>query len=372
MSPQRSPPVLVLGAGIIGLTTAIRLYEAGHAVTIVAQETPETILSRDNSALLGTSPGSYVSSGAGGLWMPHILEGDDVRDWSTTAFNVFEKELSQNVGVWDRDAYLVRKTATNRDMPWFGELTGMKVVTPEEDGRVPPEYGCALKFRTLIVDMTVYLRHLQDRLKGLGIEIELTGEIDGDKENGKWDEERVLEFARERWGTEVVVVNCFGIWAGMVSGEEMTPVRGVIVRVKARQGWDYMITEDVQDAHICTGGLLAYGIPRGDKEFLMGGTALKGDWREKATATEVEGVKERSSALMRPSEKVEEVSVWAGLRPLRMDGKARVEVQQDGIGKKLAMIANYGHGGSGVTVCWGCAESVVKLVAEFTATELLN
>jgi len=42
-----------------------------------------------------------------------------------------------------------------------------------------------------------------------------------------------------------------------------------------------------------------------------------------------------------------------GIRPCRTEIRLEVE------GK---IIHNYGHGGSGWTVCWGCAEDTVKLV----------
>ncbi|NSL43834.1 amino acid oxidase, partial [Streptomyces sp. 8P21H-1] len=48
-----------------------------------------------------------------------------------------------------------------------------------------------------------------------------------------------------------------------------------------------------------------------------------------------------------------------GLRPVR--GAVRLErVAPDGGGGML--VHNYGHGGAGVTVAWGCAEVVLELV----------
>jgi D-amino-acid oxidase len=48
----------------------------------------------------------------------------------------------------------------------------------------------------------------------------------------------------------------------------------------------------------------------------------------------------------------------AGLRPYRAPG-IRLQVEQVG---DLPVIHNYGHGGSGYTLAWGCAESVVGLL----------
>lgn len=49
---------------------------------------------------------------------------------------------------------------------------------------------------------------------------------------------------------------------------------------------------------------------------------------------------------------------WVGLRPGRSSIRLETELQANGRG----IVHNYGHGGSGVTLCWGCATSVVGQV----------
>ena len=54
---------------------------------------------------------------------------------------------------------------------------------------------------------------------------------------------------------------------------------------------------------------------------------------------------------------------WVGLRPLRTKG-VRLEMDPqlvDGGRRWINVIHNYGHGGSGVTLSWGCAKEVVDL-----------
>lgn len=55
-----------------------------------------------------------------------------------------------------------------------------------------------------------------------------------------------------------------------------------------------------------------------------------------------------------------------GLRPFRR-GSARMEVER--LGSKL-LAHNYGHGGSGITVCWGAAEHVVGQLGLERSTEI--
>lgn len=55
------------------------------------------------------------------------------------------------------------------------------------------------------------------------------------------------------------------------------------------------------------------------------------------------------------------IKEWVGLRP----GREMVRLETETIKgtkdhKKTAIIHNYGHGGCGVTLCWGCADEVLE------------
>jgi D-amino-acid oxidase len=54
---------------------------------------------------------------------------------------------------------------------------------------------------------------------------------------------------------------------------------------------------------------------------------------------------------------VEVIEAKVGLRPAR--NEVRLETEQ--IGDKT-IIHNYGHGGAGFTLSWGCANEVVELI----------
>ena len=57
--PVPGPDVLVVGAGVSGLTTAVCLAEAGHGVEIRADRLPP----------------DTTSAVAGALWGPHLVDG---------------------------------------------------------------------------------------------------------------------------------------------------------------------------------------------------------------------------------------------------------------------------------------------------------
>lgn len=48
---------------------------------------------------------------------------------------------------------------------------------------------------------------------------------------------------------------------------------------------------------------------------------------------------------------------WVGLRP----GRVQLRLEAERRGNKV-LIHNYGHGGSGVTLAWGCADDVLDLL----------
>jgi D-amino-acid oxidase len=52
------------------------------------------------------------------------------------------------------------------------------------------------------------------------------------------------------------------------------------------------------------------------------------------------------------------VGVAVGLRPVR----SAVRLEAETIAPNCLLLHNYGHGGAGVTLSWGCAAEVVRLI----------
>ena len=55
---------------------------------------------------------------------------------------------------------------------------------------------------------------------------------------------------------------------------------------------------------------------------------------------------------------------WVGLRPGRTSLRLEREDMQLGEagGHETVVVHNYGHGGSGLTLAWGCAGDVVRII----------
>lgn len=58
---------------------------------------------------------------------------------------------------------------------------------------------------------------------------------------------------------------------------------------------------------------------------------------------------------------------FTGLRPGRTNIRIEKEIIFDKNQKKSIMIIhNYGHGGSGATLCWGCAKEVIYILNNYS------
>jgi D-amino-acid oxidase len=309
---------LVIGAGVSGLTSAICLAEAGFRVEIWAAEPPK----------------ETTSIAAGAMWGPYLVEPiDRVRIWSTRTLEVFRLLATDpRTGVHLTPGLEASRAAV--DPPeWGNQLDGFRIC---ESSELPPGFAIGWRFTAPLIDMPRYLDYLQRRLAEAGCTIHM----------------RRLSSLDEIAGQAPVVVNCAGMGAGdLVPDPELTPIRGQLVVVE-NPGLTEFFSEDTG----ASPDLLHFS-PYGDTAVL-GGVAQAGQWsRDPDLAT--------SAAILARCAEVEPrlrgarvLEHRVGLRPTRPD--VRVETQHlDG----SRLIHNYGHGGAGVTLSWGCADEVTALAS---------
>ncbi|WP_205470974.1 FAD-dependent oxidoreductase [Nocardioides sp. SYSU D00038] len=297
--------VTVVGAGVVGLTSAVRLLEAGHRVDVLARDLP----------------GETTSAVAAALWYPYLaLPQDRVTAWSRTSYAAFARLADEQpaAGVRMRPGSELRRTAGDR--PWWADAVPDLVDEPALTG----PYERAWTFTAPVVEMPVYLGWLVERVLALG------GTVTR------------LNLSALPSGADVVV-NCSGIGARHLAGDlGVVPVRGQVVRV-AQTG----IERWALDAEGPT-----YVVPR-SHDVVVGGTEVEGEW-SRTPSPEIAGdVLRRAIRLVPELAGAEVLSHKVGLRPRRAE--VRVERVDD-------VVHSYGHGGAGVTLSWGCAEEVVALV----------
>jgi len=302
-TPGSEQRVIVVGAGVVGLTCAVRLLEAGHRVDVVARDLPlET-----------------TSAIAAALWYPFRARAQErVTAWCTTSYAVLEA-LAADEGTGVRMLTGTEVLREHEPEPWWRDA----VPSLDRETSLPPGYADGWTFVSPVIDMPVHLRWLVARIDELG------GTLT-----------RMNLSALPDDGT--LVVNATGLGARHFGADpSVHPVRGQVVVVE-QIGLDRWTLD--------TGGL-TYVVPR-SAEIVVGGTDVEGEWSRTPDPAAAEQVLHRATALVPELEGARVLRHKVGLRP------GRPEVRLERVGD---VIHCYGHGGAGVTLAWGCADDVVGL-----------
>lgn len=294
--------VIVVGGGVAGLTTAVLLAERGLGVRVLTRGDD----SRSASAV------------SGGLCWPYRIEPRErAVQWALRSF---------------------------RNFAWLAEtpsLTGVRLVRGSlaEAGGEPPEWLSLVDSppRTPLVDMRTYLPYLRGRLTAAG---------------GRCEQHELASLA-EASALAPTVVNCSGLGARELAGDSgMRPVRGQIVVVD---------NPGIEEWHLAAPGPdaaeTAYVLPQ-PYGLLLGGTAEEDAEDLTPDPAVTEGIVGRCARIHPELARARVLEERVGLRPYRSSVRLETERLPGG----ALCVHNYGHGGAGVTVSWGCALEAVRLL----------
>jgi D-amino-acid oxidase len=305
---------MVIGAGVSGLTTAVRLAEAGIRVRIRAQRRPE----------------ESTSAAAGAIWDPLYANHPLVLRWSSTSYEVFcelvaagRPELRLVPGV-EASRRVIPAPDWAHELPGFGECA---------DGDLPDGFASGWRYTAPIIDMPPYLDYLERRLVAAGGALEL-GHV------RSLDEDLAP-----------VLVNCSGIGAReLVPDPDVEPIRGQLVAVR-NPGVREFFAEHTDELEEMT-----YLLPQGDV-LLLGGSADKGQWDPVPDPVVAAGIVARCAGIVPAIATAEVLGHRTGIRPQRPE----IRLERVEIGGR-PVVHNYGHSGAGVSLSWGCADSVLDIV----------
>ncbi|MDX6420688.1 MAG: D-amino-acid oxidase, partial [Trebonia sp.] len=253
------------------------------------------------------------------------------RAWARTGLDVFSALAGEPAaGVHQLSGRAV--SASPAAPPaWTDLLPDVRVLGP---GDLPAGFVAGWRYTAPAVNMPVYLEYLLRRYERRG---------------GSVAAETVTSLASV---AAPVVVNCTGIGARtLVPDESLIPVRGQIVVVE-----NPGITEFYLD-HGNDGADYVYLFPHGDV-VILGGTAYEGA-SDLAPRPDVADRIMRDCAAAFPSLRgARVVAERVGLRPVRPSVRLEAETLPSG----RVLWHNYGHGGAGVTLSWGCATELTSAV----------
>ncbi|MFP5329687.1 MAG: FAD-dependent oxidoreductase [Alphaproteobacteria bacterium] len=250
--PGHSGPIAVIGAGVMGLTTARLLQEAGFAVTIYAAQVPP----------------DTTSNLAGGQWGPtgHYRESKVTPEWRSQ----YKAALAiswQRFRALDGERYGIRWLPTYTEAERVGP-PGLEPYYPDSrllsPGDHPFRSGDLAVYRTMYVETGRFMAQLvRDFL-----------EAGGRMLIRRFDSTEQVTALPER-----LIFNCTGLGSRALFGDTaLEPVRGQIVVLAPQPEVQYALTLPA-----------GYMFPRADG-IILGGTFERGEWSTVPEPATIQGI----------------------------------------------------------------------------------
>ena len=220
--------IIVIGSGVIGLSAALTLQEAGYSVRILTRDRPQ----------------ATTSMAAGALWSATAFAGQ-LRRWAQVSLNRFlplTKVPGSGVTLQRfREVY-----AEPIPMPWYHDLIPFCESIPSPE--LPAGMRGGYRFDVPVVAPPIYLEYLQAKFESAGGHIET----------------RRLRSLGEVADQAPLLVNCSGVGARELAGDEAVyPIRGQTMLVDAPQIQEgFMYNDEVVHIFPRADGVLIGGIKR--------------------------------------------------------------------------------------------------------------
>lgn len=342
---MRRKRVTIIGGGVIGLTCALTLA-ADCEVSLIADQMGSLSDSRKATA----------------VWHVYLVpETDRVLGWAQqtleklSALALSEKEsgleLIRGVELFRRSVVTfptwskiprVFKMLGEKEVEDYNAAGMMDLSKEEADSlkKNPVKWGYHIEAPA--ASMPKYLTWLETRVRNAQVRLTVGHIAEFDELSGDSD----------------VIINCSGFGSRELARDsDFVPYKGqyFVLKGDTRSPTAYVGDDDHP-------GGMAYAIPR-QGEVLVGGSAEAGredleltlDWKGtiRRAGLYIPWLREQVPANQSRAPVV-------GIRPCRPKG---VRVEVDHHSARVPVIHNYGHGGSGFSLSWGCAETVQHILA---------
>jgi D-amino-acid oxidase len=211
---------------------------------------------------------------------------------------------------------------------WTQLLPGLRLCEPSE---LPDGFTHGWHYTAPLATMPVYLDYLRARFERASGTIQIAA----------------VPSLAGLAGLAPVVVNCSGVGArDLVPDPAVMPVRGQVV-IAANPGIEeFYINRDEEPPWI------VYMFPHGET-ILLGGTNEEGSWDQEPKPSIAERIVAQCAAVDPRLRGVTILGHRVGLRPYRPEVRLESE-RLDG----SVLWHNYGHGGAGISLSWGCAAEI--------------
>ncbi|KAF5306431.1 hypothetical protein FQR65_LT07343 [Abscondita terminalis] len=324
--------IAVLGAGVVGLNTALEIQQKfrNAKITVLAET-------------FNTETTSFV---AAGLFRPSTsFSGPSetlTRKWINDSFhhwndlnNTSEASLA---GVTELSGYMFSKTSPDavRNTYLEGLLPIYRAATEEELELCPGGWKYGSFLSTLLIECELYLPWAARKFLGA---------------NGKIESKKISKIS-ELSGKYDVVVNCTGLGAkSLCNDKKLVPMRGQVLKVHAPWVKTFFYAE-----------VDTYIIP-GFNAVTLGGCRQYDSVNLNICKYDCASIRERCESLLPSLKSAPLTSQRVGLRPHRDIVRVEKEIITTPTGN-IKVVHNYGHGGYGVSTSPGTSKYAAQLVKE--------
>jgi D-amino-acid oxidase len=306
--------ITIVGAGISGLATAYVLGKQNHTINIIAKSfTPD-----------------ITSDRAAAFWFPYHIRNDERGiHWCKRSYEVYKKFSENSLSGISMQKLLkvVRKGVQEEETTWFSFMPENSYRILERD-EIPEGYAIAYDVHVPLIETQIFLPWLMNELQQMNIGIA----------------QREIQSFDEVTGADVII-NCSALGAQQLCNDkDLIPVKGQVGLLAPKGNFSIFLDNE----------LPLYIVPRKDA-IIIGGTYEEGITDVVTETATIERLFDNAYSVFPELKDQKIIGSWAGLRPYR----PLIRVEREG-----NLIHNYGHGGSGFTVAWGCAEEAASLIEE--------
>ncbi|NRF16284.1 MULTISPECIES: FAD-dependent oxidoreductase [Vibrio] len=348
-----APHALIIGAGISGLTTTYCLQEQGFQCTILASHIVPNVVSSVAGALWEWPP-------AIGGYRDNALSLTRTKRWSLRSLHRFLTLPDPRArGVFLRPMNVYFRCPVHEHHQNAERMRDIQRHVPGfvHDPTLAKQYGVSPSFDIVdayqhlapMIQTDVYLHWLLSSVLANGARLRkmwLSGALS--------DEQEKLRQVHQAQ----VIVNCTGLGAQDVEEAGMYSLRGAMVRLRCRgrSSRCMQVGHCLAHDHITSEQDSVFIYPRGVRHVVLGTLVEKGPTDTTLRLDEyppLQAMYERCMAFLPalanlPVDPVEPLQI--GLRAFR---PCNVRVERE-LG--FPVVHNYGHGGIGFSLSWGCAE----------------
>ncbi|KAI1195269.1 nucleotide-binding domain-containing protein [Nemania serpens] len=372
---SKSPHILIIGGGVIGLVSAWVLLDRGYRVTILSKAwvSDEQRLTSQIAGALWEYPPAVCGQHTDAISLAHS------KRWCMIAYHMWDAiasipALSQESGVrmMPSDFFFFEKIEKDprqhskmMEMMASGVRGFYRGADIIEDRGIDPSYGAvdAYELMAPIIDTDRAMHWLTSLVQRKGATL-VTETIDEDLID-------IEDALRARFSADVIV-NCTGLQSSTLAGDRSVyPIRGGLIRV-INDGTVFpklnaalTITADAAQSS----NEIVFLVPRNDNILLIGGITEPHKWNLDLTLESpiIRRMRERCDNFLpglKDAALDADYPLAQGLRPFR-GSNVRVEREFRRTGSRI--VHSYGHGGAGWSLSFGCAQDVAVLVEETLA-----